>query len=277
MRGWRNRQTRWIQVPVPARAWGFNSPLAHHWRRVSVGTKVPAGARLSLCVLVALRACVRACGRRACARGGRVRAHSGRACAHGPGPEGRGAGPREAPGGFPERFRNLRGFRSVVGGASAGRPTVIHLTWSERFFRQVERSSRHVSWAVERCARSRSVRGGCAGKGGPRRSLRGRGVPGALSLCVSPSARGVLITARRARLVAHRWSLTACCVPPAVCRVPRVGRAGRERSPGRAADVRRRGARRGPWPWPPPPPGPWSGTPRRAGRARTSPGCAAPS
>ena len=29
MRGWRNRQTRWIQVPVPARAWGFNSPLAH--------------------------------------------------------------------------------------------------------------------------------------------------------------------------------------------------------------------------------------------------------
>lgn len=30
MRGWRNRQTRWIQVPVPARAWGFNSPLAHH-------------------------------------------------------------------------------------------------------------------------------------------------------------------------------------------------------------------------------------------------------
>lgn len=30
MRGWRNRQTRWIQVPVPERAWGFNSPLAHH-------------------------------------------------------------------------------------------------------------------------------------------------------------------------------------------------------------------------------------------------------
>ncbi len=29
MRGWRNRQTRWIQVPVPERAWGFNSPLAH--------------------------------------------------------------------------------------------------------------------------------------------------------------------------------------------------------------------------------------------------------
>lgn len=26
MRGWRNRQTRWIQVPVPERAWGFNSP-----------------------------------------------------------------------------------------------------------------------------------------------------------------------------------------------------------------------------------------------------------
>jgi hypothetical protein len=28
-REWRNRQTRRIQVPVPARAWGFNSPLAH--------------------------------------------------------------------------------------------------------------------------------------------------------------------------------------------------------------------------------------------------------
>src|SRR5699024_522993 len=28
-REWRNRQTRWLQVPVPARAWGFNSPLAH--------------------------------------------------------------------------------------------------------------------------------------------------------------------------------------------------------------------------------------------------------
>jgi hypothetical protein len=29
LREWRNRQTRRIQVPVPARAWGFNSPLAH--------------------------------------------------------------------------------------------------------------------------------------------------------------------------------------------------------------------------------------------------------
>lgn len=28
-REWRNRQTRWLQVPVPERAWGFNSPLAH--------------------------------------------------------------------------------------------------------------------------------------------------------------------------------------------------------------------------------------------------------
>ena len=35
MRGWRNRQTRWIQVPVPARAWGFNSPLAHREERVA--------------------------------------------------------------------------------------------------------------------------------------------------------------------------------------------------------------------------------------------------
>lgn len=28
-REWRNWQTRWLQVPVPARAWGFKSPLAH--------------------------------------------------------------------------------------------------------------------------------------------------------------------------------------------------------------------------------------------------------
>ncbi len=35
MRGWRNRQTRWIQVPVPERAWGFNSPLAHQEHRSS--------------------------------------------------------------------------------------------------------------------------------------------------------------------------------------------------------------------------------------------------
>src|SRR5688500_11835850 len=26
---WRNRQTRWLQVPVSARTWGFKSPLAH--------------------------------------------------------------------------------------------------------------------------------------------------------------------------------------------------------------------------------------------------------
>jgi hypothetical protein len=30
-------QTRWIQVPVPARAWGFNSPLAHHGAPTQVG------------------------------------------------------------------------------------------------------------------------------------------------------------------------------------------------------------------------------------------------
>ena len=34
-REWRNRQTRWLQVPVPERAWGFNSPLAHEWKMVS--------------------------------------------------------------------------------------------------------------------------------------------------------------------------------------------------------------------------------------------------
>ena len=29
MRKWRNRQTRTVQVRVPERAWGFNSPLEH--------------------------------------------------------------------------------------------------------------------------------------------------------------------------------------------------------------------------------------------------------
>ena len=28
-REWRNWQTRWLQVPVPERVWGFKSPLAH--------------------------------------------------------------------------------------------------------------------------------------------------------------------------------------------------------------------------------------------------------
>ena len=27
---WRNWQTRWLQVPVSVRTWGFKSPLAHH-------------------------------------------------------------------------------------------------------------------------------------------------------------------------------------------------------------------------------------------------------
>lgn len=31
-REWRNRQTRTVQVRVPERAWGFNSPLAHKLR-----------------------------------------------------------------------------------------------------------------------------------------------------------------------------------------------------------------------------------------------------
>ena len=29
LRKWRNWQTRWIQVPVAARLWGFDSPLSH--------------------------------------------------------------------------------------------------------------------------------------------------------------------------------------------------------------------------------------------------------
>ena len=36
-REWRNWQTRWIQVPVFERTWGFKSPLAHsgHGRRAA--------------------------------------------------------------------------------------------------------------------------------------------------------------------------------------------------------------------------------------------------
>jgi hypothetical protein len=44
-------QTRWIQVPVPARAWGFNSPLAHQekpTKRVLTSDESPGGARFSL-------------------------------------------------------------------------------------------------------------------------------------------------------------------------------------------------------------------------------------
>src|SRR5687768_11995280 len=39
-RKWRNWQTRWIQVPVPARVWGFNSPLSHQLLR-SLGSIRP--------------------------------------------------------------------------------------------------------------------------------------------------------------------------------------------------------------------------------------------
>ena len=39
MREWRNRQTRTVQVRVPERAWGFNSPLAH---------KIPSRSRPAL-------------------------------------------------------------------------------------------------------------------------------------------------------------------------------------------------------------------------------------
>ena len=45
-REWRNRQTRTVQVRVPERVWGFNSPLAHqHDRLSSPGT----GAFVVLC------------------------------------------------------------------------------------------------------------------------------------------------------------------------------------------------------------------------------------
>ena len=34
-REWRNWQTRWLQVPVPERVWGFKSPLAHSVKMAS--------------------------------------------------------------------------------------------------------------------------------------------------------------------------------------------------------------------------------------------------
>lgn len=43
MRGWRNRQTRWIQVPVPERAWGSTPPRAPAESPAGLG---PAGLSL---------------------------------------------------------------------------------------------------------------------------------------------------------------------------------------------------------------------------------------
>lgn len=40
MREWRNWQTRWLQVPVLARVWGFKSPLAHTQTEEQVREKV---------------------------------------------------------------------------------------------------------------------------------------------------------------------------------------------------------------------------------------------
>src|SRR3954451_8400050 len=38
---WRNRQTRWLQVPVSERTWGFKSPLAHHHHHHSLRWEIP--------------------------------------------------------------------------------------------------------------------------------------------------------------------------------------------------------------------------------------------
>jgi hypothetical protein len=43
---WRNWQTRWLQVPVAARSWGFKSPLAHAWK----GVRPEIGGSRPLCV-----------------------------------------------------------------------------------------------------------------------------------------------------------------------------------------------------------------------------------
>jgi hypothetical protein len=44
-REWRNRQTRTVQVRVPERAWGFNSPLAHTLRPESLQVRHGAPCR----------------------------------------------------------------------------------------------------------------------------------------------------------------------------------------------------------------------------------------
>jgi hypothetical protein len=79
-REWRNWQTRWLQVPVLERAWGFKSPLAHErvvlgiaeagsWNRPSELRKgrvdVMSGRPFCVCVCVGVvgRAHVAACWR----------------------------------------------------------------------------------------------------------------------------------------------------------------------------------------------------------------------
>lgn len=51
-REWRNRQTRTVQVRVPERAWGFNSPLAHR-REIPFDRKVGRDFLMSGAVLPA--------------------------------------------------------------------------------------------------------------------------------------------------------------------------------------------------------------------------------
>ncbi|MEY4997160.1 MAG: hypothetical protein RLY59_564 [Actinomycetota bacterium] len=41
-------QTRWLQVPVPARAWGFKSPLAHEQTPGVMPGVLPLKTRISL-------------------------------------------------------------------------------------------------------------------------------------------------------------------------------------------------------------------------------------
>ena len=51
-REWRNWQTRWLQVPVPERVWGFKSPLAHSRKTApDQGFYVPDQGSFSLHVL----------------------------------------------------------------------------------------------------------------------------------------------------------------------------------------------------------------------------------
>ena len=52
VREWRNWQTRWLQVPVLARVWGFKSPLAHHH---DDGESGYPGSRLAWATITAMR------------------------------------------------------------------------------------------------------------------------------------------------------------------------------------------------------------------------------
>ena len=65
-REWRNWQTRRIQVPVPARVWGFKSPLAHSEHRRPRITRSGRSKRPGRCTCRSRRGTAGHCSRRRC-------------------------------------------------------------------------------------------------------------------------------------------------------------------------------------------------------------------